>query len=115
MTGSTGDIVTIMIVALIALAFMLSVVYYADSHPGWRGQARAGAAPGLERSGSAYEGAVPPARADAVPPARGGAVPPARGGAVPPGRGGEAPDPREAAVPTPRGETEPAPRQTRRG
>ncbi|MBV9382054.1 MAG: hypothetical protein JO242_15480 [Streptosporangiaceae bacterium] len=96
-----------MIVALIALAFMLSVVYYADSHPGWRGQARAGAAPGLERSGSAYEGAVPPARADAVPPAR--------GGAVPPGRGGEAPDPREAAVPTPRGETEPAPRQTRRG
>ena len=107
MTGSTGDIVTIMIVALIALAFMLSVVYYADSHPGWRGQARAGAAPGLERSGSAYEGAVPPARADAVPPAR--------GGAVPPGRGGEAPDPREAAVPTPRGETEPAPRQTRRG
>ena len=107
MTGSTGDIVAIMIVALIALAFMLSVVYYADSHPGWRGQARAGAAPGLERSGSAYEGAVPPARADAVPPAR--------GGAVPPGRGGEAPDPREAAVPTPRGETEPAPRQTRRG
>jgi hypothetical protein len=37
MTGSSVDFIVIPIVATICLAAWLIMVYYADSHPGWRG------------------------------------------------------------------------------
>lgn len=39
MTGTAGDIVPIVIVPVLALAFMLGMVYYANSHPQWGNQA----------------------------------------------------------------------------
>ena len=36
MTGSTLSLIVIPIVAVICLAVMLIMVYYADSHPQWR-------------------------------------------------------------------------------
>ena len=39
MTGTTGDIIPIVIIPVIALAFMLGMVYYANSHPQWGNQA----------------------------------------------------------------------------
>jgi len=39
MTGTTGDIIPIIIVPVLALAFCLVMVYYADSHPRWGSQA----------------------------------------------------------------------------
>jgi hypothetical protein len=41
MTGTTGDIIPIVIVPVIALAFCLVMIYYADSHPQWGSQAPA--------------------------------------------------------------------------
>jgi hypothetical protein len=41
MTGTAGDIIPIVIVPILVLAFWLVMMYYANSHPGWRGQARA--------------------------------------------------------------------------
>jgi hypothetical protein len=38
MTGTAGDIIPIVIVPVLALAFMLGMVYYANSHPQWGNQ-----------------------------------------------------------------------------
>ena len=39
MTGTTADIIPIVIVPVVALAFMLVMVNYANSHPQWGRQA----------------------------------------------------------------------------
>jgi hypothetical protein len=39
MTGTTGDLIPIIIVPVVALAFCLVMIYYADSHPRWGSQA----------------------------------------------------------------------------
>jgi hypothetical protein len=39
MTGTAGDIIPIVIVPVLALAFMLGMIYYANSHPEWGNQA----------------------------------------------------------------------------
>ena len=54
MTGSTGDIVAILIVPVVILAFWISMMYYADSHPRWGRQAPADTVPA-----NALEGSVP--------------------------------------------------------
>jgi hypothetical protein len=41
MTGTTGDLIPIIIVPVVALAFMLVMVNYANSHPRWGSQAPA--------------------------------------------------------------------------
>ena len=41
MSGTTGDIIVVIIVPVVALAFMLGMVFYADSHPRWSTQAPA--------------------------------------------------------------------------
>ena len=41
MTGTTADIIPIIIVPVLALAFMLGMVFYANSHPQWASQAPA--------------------------------------------------------------------------
>jgi hypothetical protein len=38
MTGTAGDIIPIVIVPVLALAFLLIMVYYANSHPQWGNQ-----------------------------------------------------------------------------
>jgi hypothetical protein len=38
MTGTAGDIIPIVIVPVLALAYMLGMVYYANSHPQWGNQ-----------------------------------------------------------------------------
>ena len=57
MIGTTGDIIVIIIVPVIALAFMLGMVYYADSHPQWGSQA-----PAETVSTHALEGSIPAQR-----------------------------------------------------
>jgi hypothetical protein len=39
MTGTIGDIIPIVIVPVIVLAFWLGMMFYTSSHPQWRGQA----------------------------------------------------------------------------
>ena len=39
MTGTTSDIIPIVIIPVVALAFCLVMIYYADSHPRWGSQA----------------------------------------------------------------------------
>jgi hypothetical protein len=41
MTGTTGDIIAIIIVPIVVLAFWLVMMYHADSHPRWGSQAAA--------------------------------------------------------------------------
>ena len=41
MTGTTADLIPIIIVPVLALAFMLGMVFYANSHPQWGSQAPA--------------------------------------------------------------------------
>lgn len=41
MTGTTADLIPIIIVPVVALAFMLVMVNYANSHPRWGSQAPA--------------------------------------------------------------------------
>jgi hypothetical protein len=57
MSGTSGDIIVIIIVPVIALAFMLGMVFYADSHPRWGTQAPADTDPT-----HALEGGVPAQR-----------------------------------------------------
>jgi hypothetical protein len=57
MTGTAGDIIPIVIVPVLALAFMLGMVYYANSHPQWGNQA-----PTETVSTHALEGGVPAQR-----------------------------------------------------
>jgi hypothetical protein len=57
MTGTAGDIIPIVIIPVLALAFMLGMVYYANSHPQWGNQA-----PTETVSTHALEGGVPAQR-----------------------------------------------------
>jgi hypothetical protein len=57
MTGSTGDIIVIVIVPVLALAFWLGMMFHADSHPEWARQGRADTG-----SANALEGRVPAQR-----------------------------------------------------
>jgi hypothetical protein len=57
MTGTTGDIIPIIIVPVVALAFCLVMIYYADSHPRWGRQP-----PADTVSTRALEGSVPAQR-----------------------------------------------------
>jgi hypothetical protein len=41
MTGTTADLIPIIIIPVVALAFMLVMVNYANSHPQWGSQAPA--------------------------------------------------------------------------
>jgi hypothetical protein len=53
MTGTTADIIPIVIIPALALAFCLIMIYYAASHPRWAGQAPA------DTSAHALAGRVP--------------------------------------------------------
>jgi hypothetical protein len=55
MTGSSLTPFIVPIVAMICLAFLLGVVYYADSHPEWK---RPGQEPGHTITGQASSSAV---------------------------------------------------------
>jgi hypothetical protein len=57
MTGTTGDIIPIVIVPVIALAFCLGMIYYVGSHPRWASQA-----PADTVSAHAVEGSIPAQR-----------------------------------------------------
>ena len=57
MTGTAGDIIPIVIVPVVLLAFWLVVMYHADSHPRWGSQA-----PADTVSTPALEGSVPAQR-----------------------------------------------------
>jgi hypothetical protein len=57
MTGTTGDIIAIVIVSVVALATWLIMVYYANAHPRWGGQP-----PAQPVDRHAVGGAVPPQR-----------------------------------------------------
>ena len=54
MSGTTADLIPIIIVPAIALAFMLVMVNYANSHPQWGSQAPADTA-----SAHPLEGSIP--------------------------------------------------------
>ena len=56
MTGTTADIIPIVIIPALALAFCLIMIYHADSHPGWSTQAPP------DTSTHALEGRVPAQR-----------------------------------------------------
>ena len=79
MTGTAADIIPIVIVPVVALAFCLVMIYYADSHPRWGSQAPADAvsahaleegvpAQRLSSSGVVVSGQHPGTAADAVTP-----------------------------------------------
>jgi hypothetical protein len=57
MSGTTADIIPIVIVPVVALAFMLVMVNYANSHPQWGSQA-----PADTVSTHALEGSIPAQR-----------------------------------------------------
>jgi hypothetical protein len=57
MTGTTGDIIPIVIVPVVALAFWLAMMYYVASHPRWGRQA-----PKDTASTHAPQGSVPAQR-----------------------------------------------------
>jgi hypothetical protein len=57
MTGTTADLIPIVIVPVVLLAFCLIMIFYADSHPQWGSQAPADTA-----STRTLEGGVPPQR-----------------------------------------------------
>jgi hypothetical protein len=54
MTGTAGDIVAIVIVPILVLAFWLGMMFYVTSHPEWRSQARADTS-----AAHALDGSVP--------------------------------------------------------
>jgi hypothetical protein len=57
MTGTTSDIIPIVIVPVVALAFWLFMIYHANSHPQWGSQA-----PADTVSTNVLEGSVPAQR-----------------------------------------------------
>jgi hypothetical protein len=63
MSGTTADIIPIVIVPVIALAFWLVMMFHAASHPQWGSQARADTA-----STHALEGSVPAQRLSGLGP-----------------------------------------------
>jgi uncharacterized membrane protein len=65
MTGSSIDFIVVPIVAVISLAAWLIMVYYADSHPQWRGdETKADGTENGRASAGTQRGrkTVPPAR-----------------------------------------------------
>ena len=87
MTGTTGDIIPIVIVPVVALAFCLVMIYYADSHPRWGPQAPADTvsthaledsvpAQRLSSPGPVVPGQRPGTAADEVTPSRRGPAKP---------------------------------------
>jgi hypothetical protein len=81
MSGTTGDIVPIVIIPVAALVFMLGMIFYANSHPRWGSQAPADTVParGLQGSvpaqrlispGPVVPGQRPGAASDEVTPER---------------------------------------------
>ena len=77
MSGTTGDLVPIVIVPVVALVFMLGMIFYANSHPRWGSQAPADTVPahglegsvpaqGLSSPGPVVPGQRPGAAADEV-------------------------------------------------
>ena len=57
MTGTTGDIIPIVIVPVLVLAFCIVMIFYADSHPRWGSQA-----PADTVSTHSLEGGIPAQR-----------------------------------------------------
>jgi hypothetical protein len=57
MTGTTADLIPIVIVPVVLLAFCLIMIFYADSHPQWGSQP-----PADTTSTRTLEGGVPPQR-----------------------------------------------------
>ena len=81
MSGTTGDIVPIVIVPAAALVFMLGMIFWANSHPRWGSQAQADTVPAhglpgsvpaqrLSSPGPVVPGQRPGAAADEVTPER---------------------------------------------
>jgi hypothetical protein len=64
MSGTTADIIPIVIVPVVALVFMLVMVNYANSHPQWGRQA-----PPDTVSAHALEGSIPAQRLSSPGPA----------------------------------------------
>ena len=63
MSGTTADIIPIVIVPVLALAFLLIMVNYANSHPQWGSQA-----PADTVSSHALEGSIPAQRLSSAGP-----------------------------------------------
>ena len=84
MSGTTADLIPIIIIPVVALAFMLGMIFYANSHPQWGSQA-----PADTVSTHALEGGIPAQRLSSPGPV----VPGQRLGAaadeVPPSRPGQ--------------------------
>jgi hypothetical protein len=57
MSGTNADLIPIIIIPVVALAFMLGVIFYANSHPQWGSQA-----PADTVSTHALEGGIPAQR-----------------------------------------------------
>jgi hypothetical protein len=70
MTGTTADIIPIVIVPVLVLAFWLVIMFRADSHPQWGSQA-----PADSGSTHALEGSVPAQRLSGPGPAVSGQRP----------------------------------------
>jgi hypothetical protein len=64
MTGTTGDIIPIVIVPVLILGFWLVIIFYANSHPRWGSQA-----PAETVSTHALAGSVPGQRPSSPEPA----------------------------------------------
>jgi hypothetical protein len=64
MSGTTADIIPIVIVPILALAFLLVMVNYANSHPQWGSRA-----PADTVSTHALEGSIPAQRLSSAGPA----------------------------------------------
>jgi hypothetical protein len=63
MSGTTADIIPIVIVPVLALAFLLVMVNYANSHPQWGSRA-----PAEPVSARAVEGSIPAPRLSSAGP-----------------------------------------------
>ena len=57
MSGTNADLIPIIIIPVVALAFMLGMIFYANSHPRWGSQA-----PADTVSTHALEGGIPAQR-----------------------------------------------------
>ena len=57
MSGTNADLIPIIIIPVVALAFMLGMIFYANSHPQWGSRAPADTA-----STHALEGSIPAQR-----------------------------------------------------
>ncbi len=57
MSGTNADLIPIIIIPVVALAFMLGMIFYANSHPQWGSQA-----PADTVSTHALEGGIPAQR-----------------------------------------------------